>query len=57
MDAIYVPLYITRHLYLTSILNLIFLALAVQGLRTFRHTMQNSPAPTPILTTDPQSVS
>lgn len=39
VDAIYVPLYVTRGLYLTSILNLIFLALAVQGLRTFRHAL------------------
>jgi len=52
VDAIYVPLYITRGLYLTSILNLVFLALAVQGLRTFQQAMQEARASATSLATN-----
>lgn len=44
VDAVYVPLYITRGLYLTAVLNLIFLGLAVQGVQTFRRAIQSARA-------------
>ncbi|WP_216351368.1 nicotinamide riboside transporter PnuC [Leptolyngbya sp. 'hensonii'] len=37
VDVIYVPLYTSRHLYLTSILYGIFCLMAINGLRNFQH--------------------
>ncbi len=37
VDVIYVPLYASRHLYLTSILYAIFGLMAIGGLRNFQH--------------------
>ncbi len=41
VDAIYVPLYVSRSLHLTAVLYAIFLGLAILGLRRWRENWVN----------------
>jgi nicotinamide mononucleotide transporter len=44
VDAIYVPLYMCKELYLTAILYAVFLAMAIIGLRAWQKNCQSEPS-------------
>jgi nicotinamide mononucleotide transporter len=47
-DVIYIPLYIHKHLYLTTVLYAAFLGMAVVGLRQWRRSLAAEPVPEPV---------
>jgi nicotinamide mononucleotide transporter len=44
-DIVYIPLYVTKHLYLTSVLYAAFLGMAVAGLLAWRRSLSSADAP------------
>jgi nicotinamide mononucleotide transporter len=49
-DVIYVPLYISKHLYLTGLVYALFLGLCVVGWREWRNALQPSSEPVGVVT-------